>query len=139
VLVPVPVGLIGTADARRSPGHREERLSIAGEPHRAGEPCRRQCLPSSPMRRDQLKMAKRGVDLGHLKGTDDSLDRSIADKDENALIVAANPLVTEAADPPRLSTATAHPAPEPHGEEPPLIAARSRLVHGHARRRSWTC
>jgi len=63
-------------------------------------------------------MAKRGVDLGHLKGTDDSLDRSIADKDENALIVAANPLVTEAADPPRLSTATAHPAPEPRGGAP---------------------
>jgi hypothetical protein len=30
------------------------------------------------------------------------------------------------AHPPHLSTAAAHPAPEPHGEEPPPIAARSR-------------
>lgn len=44
-------------------------------------------------------MAKRGVDLllGHLKGTDDSLDMALADEDENALIVAADPLVTVAA------------------------------------------
>jgi hypothetical protein len=34
--------------------------------------------------------------------------------------------VHPAARPPRLSTAAAHPAPEPHGEEPPPIAARSR-------------
>jgi hypothetical protein len=51
------------------------------------------------MRRDQLKMAKRGVDLllGHLNGTDDSLDTAIAGEDEDALIVAADPLVTVAA------------------------------------------
>ncbi|MGH3626300.1 MAG: hypothetical protein ACRDRL_02475 [Sciscionella sp.] len=51
------------------------------------------------MRRDQLKMAKRGVDLllGHLKGADDSLDTALANEDENALIVAADPLVTVAA------------------------------------------
>jgi hypothetical protein len=48
------------------------------------------------MRRDQLKMAKRGVDLllGHLKGTDDSLDTALANEDEDALIVASDPLVT---------------------------------------------
>jgi hypothetical protein len=53
-------------------------------------------LSSGDMRRDQLKMAKRGVDLllGHLKGADDSLDAAIANKDEDALIVAADPLVT---------------------------------------------
>jgi hypothetical protein len=51
------------------------------------------------MRRDQLKWAKRGVDLllGHLNGTDDSLDTALADEDEDALIVAAHPLVTVAA------------------------------------------
>jgi hypothetical protein len=48
------------------------------------------------MRRDQLKMAQRGVDLllGHLKGADGSLDAAIATEDEDALIVAADPLVT---------------------------------------------
>lgn len=48
------------------------------------------------MRRDQLKMAKRGVDLllRHLNRTGDSLDTAIAEQDENALIVAADPLVT---------------------------------------------
>ena len=36
--------------------------------------------------------------------------------------------VHPAAHPPRLSTAAAHPAPEPHGEEPPPIAARPSIV-----------
>jgi hypothetical protein len=48
------------------------------------------------MRRDQLKMAKRGIDLllAHLKGTEGSLDTALANEDEDALIVAADPLVT---------------------------------------------
>jgi hypothetical protein len=50
------------------------------------------------MRRDQLKMARRGVDLllGHLNGTDDSFDAALVNEDEQALIVAADPLVTVA-------------------------------------------
>ncbi|WP_131806146.1 hypothetical protein [Mycobacterium alsense] len=50
------------------------------------------------MLRDQLKDARRGVDLllGHLNGTADSLDAALADRDEPAASACADPLVTVA-------------------------------------------
>jgi hypothetical protein len=62
------------------------------------------------MRRDQLKMAKRGIDLllAHLKGTEGSLDTALANEDEDALIVAADPLAPVRSSPqPVRSTASA--------------------------------
>ncbi len=50
------------------------------------------------VRRDQLKDAKRGVDLllAHLKGTDDSLYTALATQDADAASACADPLMTMA-------------------------------------------